>query len=336
MLWLDVFCFQPKEGGTSMTSSSELSMAKRELPWMVRLLRFQSIASLRQAGWGVLFATPWLLGLIIFVLGPILASLYFSLTRYDIVSTPQFLGIGNYQRAFFEDALMWPSLGRTLRYAITVVPLSVIGSLALAMLLNQGYRMTSIYRTLFFLPSLTPSVALAILWVWLFQPQLGPVNYALGQLGIRGPGWFNSPQWALPSMVIISLWGSFGGTHMLIFLSALQGVPQELYDAADVDGAGRWRKFLNVTLPMISPSLLFNLIMGVIGAMKVFTLAYVATQGGPARATWFYALHLYTVTFQYFEMGYGAALAWFFAFIVIVITLIQFRMSQHWVFYAGE
>jgi len=317
-------------------SVPEVIVTRRRRPWLAKVLRCNTVKELRESLWGMAFASPWLLGLCIFVMGPILASLYLSLTRYDIVSTPELIGLGNYRRAFFEDSLMWPSLGRTFRYAMTVVPIGVAGSLTLALLLNQGYRFTSLYRTLYFLPSLTPSVALALLWTWLYHPQLGPINYGLRAIGLPGPGWFSSTTWALPAMIIISLWGWLGGTQMLIFLAGLQGVPQELYDAANVDGANRWHKFAHVTLPMISPTLLFNLIMGVIGALKVFTLAYVATSGGPARATWFYALHLYTVTFQYYEMGYGAALAWFFAFIVILITLFQFRLSRQWVFYAGE
>jgi len=270
------------------------------------------------------------------MLGPIIVSMYLSVTDYDVITSPEFLGISNYTRAFLEDDLFWSSLGRTFRYALSVVPTSLMGSLALATLLNQGYRGTNVFRTLFFLPHLTPAVAMAILWGWLLQPSVGPVNYILKQIGIKGPGWLTDPKWALNSLVMVALWGSVGGNQMLIFLAGLQGVPQELYDASDVDGAGRWAKFRHVTLPMISPTLFFNLIMGVIGALKVFSLAYVATEGGPSRATWFYALHLYNWAFQYFEMGYAAALAWIFAIIVIALTVVQFRLSERWVFYAGE
>lgn len=294
------------------------------------------MGELRNCLWGMAFALPWLIGLLVFVLGPIIVSIYLSLTRYDIISTPEFLGLDNFKRAFLEDELFWPSLGRTFKYAVGVVPVSIVGALVLAMLLNQGHKGTNLFRTFYFLPHLTPAVAMALLWRWLLQPSVGPVNYTLKQMGIKGPGWLTDPKWALNSLIMVAWWGSLGGNNMLIFLAGLQGVPQELYDAADVDGAGRRRKFLNVTLPMISPTLFFNLIMGVIGALRVFAMAFVATGGGPSRATWFYALHLYNWAFQYFEMGYAAALAWIFAFVVIVITLVQFRLSKGWVFYAGE
>jgi multiple sugar transport system permease protein len=289
----------------------------------------------REALWGILFALPWLLGLLIFVLGPMVVSFYLSFAKYDIVRPPEWLGIANYVRAFTEDELFWPSLGRTFHYALVVVPLGTIGSLALAMLLNRGQPGTTLFRTLYFLPHLTPVVAMAILWKWLLHPSVGPVNYLLGEVGIEGPGWLSNPAWALNSIIMISLWAYLGGNTMLIFLAGLQGVPQELYDAAEVDGAGAWSKFRNVTLPMISPTLFFNLILGVIGALKVFALSYVATQGGPSWATWFYALHLYRWSFEYFDMGYGAALAWIFTLILVVLTVIQFRASQRWVHYEG-
>ena len=318
-----------------MSSMAVGTLTRRERPRLTRLLRYQTVAETRECLWGMLFATPWLLGLLIFVIGPIIVSLILSLTKYDVITRPEFLGIENYRRAFLDDELFWPSLGRTFRYAISVVPFSLIGSLLIALLLNQGYRFTNLFRTLYFLPHLTPAVAMAILWRWLLQPSVGPINFFLKSIGIKGPGWLSDPKTALNSLVMIALWGSLGGNNMLIFLAGLQGVPEELYDAAEVDGAGRWHKFRHVTLPMISPTMFFNLIMGIIGALKVFAMAFVATNGGPSRATWFYALHLYNWAFQYFEMGYAAALAWIFTVIVVVITLIQFKLSNRWVFYAG-
>jgi multiple sugar transport system permease protein len=289
----------------------------------------------RKALWGYLFAVPWLLGLAIFIVGPIVASFAFSFTEYDGMTTPRFVGLANFDKALFGDQLFWPSLGRTLQYSIVVVPLALFGSLFLAVFLNRGMKGSSFYRTLFFLPSLTPSVALALLWTWLLHPSVGPVNTALGFLGIQGPGWLLDKNWALPSIIMINIWGSMGGTYMLIFLAGLQGVPQSLVDAAEIDGAGRWAKFRNITLPMISPTFLFNLILGVIGALKVFTTAYVATKGGPNYATWFYALHIYRQAFEYFQMGYGAALAWIFVVILLVFTYIQMASSRRWVYYAG-
>ena len=290
-----------------------------------------------QALWGYFFLLPWLLGLIIFVIGPILASAYFSVQEYDVLSPPKFIGIENYVRAFTGDKQFWPSLQRTLSYSLQVVPIGIIGSLLLAMLLNQGFKGTSFFRTLFFLPSLTPAVALALVWTWILHPRLGPINAGLQLfLGIDGPGWLTDKLWALHSLVMMGLWASVGGNSMLIFLAGLQGVPQELLEAAEIDGAGPWSRFWNVTLPMISPTLLFNLILGVIGALKVFTLAFVATNGGPSFSTWFYALHIYNQAFAYFRMGYASALAWIFVIILMAFTYFQLQISRRWVYYAGD
>jgi multiple sugar transport system permease protein len=204
------------------------------------------------------------------------------------------------------------------------------------MLLNRGMRGSAIYRTFFFLPSLTPAVALALVWTWLMHSQVGPINVALGWMSIDGPAWLTDRKWALWSLIIITLWNAFGGNSMLIFLAGLQGVPPSLLDAAEIDGAGRWAKFRHVTLPMISPTLLFNLILGVIGALKVFTLAYVATKGGPAYATWFLAYHIYQEAFQYFRMGYGSALSWIFVITLLIFTFLQMRLSKRFVYYAAE
>ncbi|MBN1400618.1 MAG: sugar ABC transporter permease [Anaerolineae bacterium] len=320
-----------------MTASQAIVVGapRKQRPWLARLLGYQTAAEVRECLTGMAYASPWLLGLLIFVLGPILVSFYLSLSAYDVIRPPRFHGVANYVRAFTEDAQFWPSLQRTFTFALVVVPVGTTGSLLLALMLNREVRGTTVYRTLFFLPHLTPAVAMALLWGFLLHPTAGPVNYGLRLIGIQGPGWFTSRQWALPSVIMVSLWAGFGGNRMMILLAGLQGVPQELYDAADVDGANGWTRFRNVTLPMISPTLFFTLIIGVIGALKVFTLAYVATGGGPSWATWFYALNLYNWSFHYFEMGYGAALAWIFAAIVIILTLVQFRLSNRWVYYGG-
>lgn len=302
----------------------------------LRLLGVETRAQARRALWGYFFALPWLIGLVVFIIGPVLASFYLSFTKYNVLTPPQFVGLANYVRAFTGGHLFWWSLGRTFLYAVVMVPIGIASSLGLAILLNQGLYGTSIYRTLFFIPSLTPAVALALLWTWLFHPTVGPINAALEFLGLSGPGWLTSPHWALPALMIISLWAISGGSTMLIFLAGLQGVPQDLLNAAEIDGAGRWAKFRHVTLPMISPTMLFNLILGIIGALQVFTLAFVATQGGPSYATWFYALDIYNQAFRYFRMGYGSALAWILLVIVLAITLLQLKLSGRWVYYAGE
>lgn len=288
-----------------------------------------------EALWGYFFLLPWVFGLAVFTVGPLLGSIYLSFTKYDVLSAPKFIGLQNYVTAFFKDPLFWPSLGRTFEYSVIVVPLGLIGSLALALLLNQGMKGTNFFRALFFLPSLTPVVALALLWTWIFHPTVGPINVALHDLGIQGPGWLTSQSWALPALIMITLWSAWGGSTMIIFLAGLQGVPDSLLDAAKIDGAGRWSKFRHVVLPMISPTILFNLVLGVIGALKVFTLAFVATNGGPSYATWFLALHIYNQAFKYFRMGYGSALAWIFALILFVFTFVQLGLSQRWVYYAG-
>lgn len=315
--------------------TADVGAKPRPISPLARLAGAKTPLQARKALWGYVLLLPWLLGLIIFILGPIIASLYLSFTDYEVISPPVWVGLANYQKAFFGDDLFWPSLWLTFKYSIAVVPIGLLGSLFLAILLNRGMKGTNVFRTLFFLPSLTPAVALALLWAWLFHPSVGPINLGLSYIGIQGPGWLTDKNWALPALIIISLWASMGGNAMLIFLAGLQGVPESLMDAAEIDGAGRWAKFRNITLPMISPTMLFNLILGVIGALKVFTIAFVATQGGPSYATWFFALHIYQQAFSYFRMGYGSALAWLFVIMLLIFTYIQLTISRRWVYYAG-
>ncbi len=267
-----------------------------------------------------------------------LYSLYLAFTKYSIATAPEWIGLVNFQRALSgQDSLFWPSLIRTFTWAIVMVPLSLTGSLLAALLLNQQLRATPLFRTLFFLPSLTPAVASAILWRWLFQPEFGPINYLLTNLGIRNPPlWFGDENLAMPSLMIMTLWGAVGGGTMIIFLAGLQGVPQELHEAASMDGAGVLRRFWNVTLPMITPTIFFNLIIGVIAALRTFATAFVATNGGPHYATWFYILHLYQTAFQNFDMGYASALAWIFFIIVVSLTTMNLQLSKRWVYYEGE
>ena len=308
----------------------------RHRDWSTTLARIVGASSslkLAEALWAYVFLLPWLIGLLFFAAGPILASFVFSFTKYDVMSPPVFIGLDNYRDALFVDELVWPSLGRTFTFSLVYIPVGLVASLLLAMLLNRGLKGTNAYRTLFFLPSLTPAVATALLWQWVLHPGIGPVNAALGVIGIEGPGWLTSADWALPALVIMALWNSIGSNRMLIFLAALQGVPEQLLEAAQMDGAGAWAKFWHVTLPMISPSILFNLIMGVIGALQVFVSAFVTTQGGPSYATWFFALHIYNQAFKYFRMGYGSALAWMFVVLLLFLTWLQLRYSKRWVYY---
>ena len=290
----------------------------------------------RDALLGYLFALPWLLGLLIFIGGPMIYSFYLSFTEHSIVDTPTFIGLDNYRRALFEDDLFYTSLGRTFYFALLVVPTALIGSLFLAILLNQNLRGRNFYRTIFFIPHLTPEVAMAVIWLWLLHPQLGPFNEALRTIGLPEYEWLSSRSTVVPSLAFIAFWAGVGGNRMLIFLAGLQSVPTELYEAADMDGAGGLRKFWHITLPMISPTMLFNLVLGIIGALKVFNLAWVATNGGPAYGSWFFALHVFENAFEFYRLGYGSALAWIFAVILIVFTLFQLWTSNRWVYYAGE
>lgn len=284
---------------------------------------------------GYLYVSPWILGFLIFTLGPFIASFLLSFSTYAIATPPRWVGLDNFQRAFFEDDLFWTSLKRTALYVIYSVPAGITISLLLAALLNQNIRGNSIFRTLFFLPTLTPVVAAALLWKWLLHPEVGLVNSLLWQLRIPGPGWLSDPDWAMPSIIMITLWGSVGGGRMLIFLAALQGVPASLYEAADIDGASAIQKFRHITVPMITPAIFFNLVIGIIGAFSVFAIAYVGTDGGPMYATWFYMLHLVRQALAYFHMGYASSLAWILFVILVFFTYLQLRLARRWVYYAG-
>jgi multiple sugar transport system permease protein len=295
--------------------------------------------------WAYVFLTPWLIGMVVFIFGPILFSLGMSFFSYTLgrEADAHFAGLQNWIRAFTKDELFWPSLGRTLVYTAIVVPASVFGALLTAMLLNERLRGTTFYRTVFFMPHLAPIVAAAYIWLWLLSPQYGLINEAIWQLGVgltgvgfKGPGWFASPDWALPGLMLIALWAAIGGNMMVIFLAGLQGIPQELYEVASIDGANAWARFRHVTLPMISPTLFFNSVLACVAAFQTFEAAFIATKGGPAYATWLYSLHIYRTTFELFDMGYGATLAWILFVVLSVFTYIQFRSARSWVYYAGE
>lgn len=321
----------------AVASEQRLPASPKDKPSLLaRIVGVRTNYQAKQAMWGYFFALPWIIGLLIFWGGPIIASAYFSFTNYEIIGTTRWLGLANYVRAFTSDSLFWPSLGRTFTFAVFFVPASVGGALLLAAMLNQKLKGTNIYRTVFFIPHLIPAVALAVLWTYLLQPRFGPINMFLRDLGIDSPpNWLTSRDSALYSVILINVWAAVGGNTMLIFLAGLQGVPQELYEAGDIDGASAWTKFRHITIPLLTPTIFFNLVLGVIGALKVFTTAWVATQGGPSYATWFFALHIYTEAFSYFRLGYGSALAWVLAIILMVFTYFQVQTSRRWVHYEG-
>lgn len=296
-----------------------------------------SPARRREALAGLLWSSPWTLGFLLFTLGPVIASLYLSFNDYTIAGQPKWVGLDNFTRALQgRDPLFWPTLARTFHYALVMVPLGISGALLIAVALNQNLKGMPLYRTFFFLPSLTPAPAAALIWSWLFQPDFGAVNALLRVFHLAGPKWLSDPDTAMTSLIIIALWGSIGGGTMIIFLAGLQSVPQELHEAAQIDGAGRWVRFVRVTLPMISPTVLFNLVIGIVGALQVFTVPFIATNGGPNYATWFFIIHLYQNGFQNFDMGYASALAWIFLVIVLTLTMINVRLSRRWVYYEGE
>lgn len=278
-----------------------------------------------------LFISPWLIGYLIFTLGPIIASGWLSLTDFDGVSSPHFIGADNYKEIVQTD-LFWKSLWATIYYTVGHVPLSVIGALCLAVLLNQKIPWLSLWRTIFYLPVVTSGVAVALLWSWIFQPSYGLVNIFLSQVfGIQGPGWFYAEHWTIPAFIIMSLWGV--GGPMLIYLAGLQGIPTALYESANMDGAGAFRRFWHITLPMITPVLFFNTVMTLIASFQVFTPAFVITKGGPNYASYFYVLYLYQNAFENFRMGYASALAWILFVIILIVTIAMFRWQRKWVHY---
>jgi multiple sugar transport system permease protein len=284
---------------------------------------------------GYLFASPWLAGLVLFGLYPMGMSLYFSMSRYDVLRIPEFVGLRNFEALLFRDPYFWNAVWNTLFYTLFRTPLAIAGSLLLAILVNNAVRGVKLFRTVYFLPSVVGGVVLSALWLWIFNPQYGLINAILDILGIRGPLWLQSPDWSKPSLVLMSLW-SIGGGRMIVFLAALQNVPLELYEVVELDGGGWWRKFYHVTLPMISPVLFLWFIIEVISGFQVFTEAYVMTKGGPLNSTMFYNLYLYYKAFDDFDMGYASALAWLLLIISLAITLIQMKAGKSWVYYESS
>ena len=277
---------------------------------------------------------PWLLGLVVFVLGPVLYSLGISFQRWDLLSDPRWVGVRNYAR-MARDPLFWQSLRVTVSYTLLYVPTELAGGLLLAMLMNQrGVRGLRVVRTIYYLPSVLSGVAFVVVWMWLFHPTAGLINGTLARVGITGPRWLADPDTALYALWIMSLWGL--GRTAIIFLAGLKQVPVELYEAAAMDGAGRWVSFWRITLPMITPTIFFNLILSVIATFQTFTSAFVATNGGPLDSTLFYVLYLYRQAFQFFAMGYASAMAWVLFVVILALTLLILRSGQWWVYYEGE
>jgi multiple sugar transport system permease protein len=282
---------------------------------------------------GLLLVTPWLIGFLAFELLPFAASLAISLTDWNIAATPRFVGVENYRELLVDDKLFRQSIGNTLYYAAFHIAGTLVLSFLAATLLNQKVKAMPLWRTMYYLPSITTGVATSVVWIWLLQPQ-GLINGALGLLGIPGPNWLLSTAWAMPSLILISFW-NIGGP-MIIFLAGLQGVPQTLYEAAEVDGAGPIGRFFSITVPLMTPYIFLVMILQVIGSFQVFTQALVMTEGGPAHATTFVMLVLYWAGWQWLRMGYASAIAWVLMAAIMAMTVLQFTLARRWVYYEGE
>lgn len=292
----------------------------------------------REALTGYLFIAPWLLGFLLFTAGPMLFSLYASFTNYDITSRFRWIGLENYRRLLFDDQFFWLSLGNTAFYAVFAVPLGIATGLTIAVLLNQKVPGQRVFRTVFYLPHVLTGVAVLLLWLWVFNPQFGPINVFLRLIGVQNPPlWFSDPNWAKPALIIMSMWGAAGG--YLFYLAGLQGIPKQLYEAAQIDGASGFRQFLAVTVPMMSPVIFFKLIVGISGAMQYWESALIVSEGGkggPSYSTLFYGLYMWQTAFGEYRMGYASAMAWILLLITLAITGLQLYFSKRWVYYEGE
>lgn len=283
---------------------------------------------------GYLFISPWIIGFLVFTLGPMLASLILSLTKWDLIGSPSFISLGNYNR-LIHDRLFWQALKVTTVYACGRVPLGIIVGLAAALLLNQKVKGVGLWRLIYYMPVVLPPVAVSLLWMWIYNPEFGVLNWILWTFfRIQGPAWLQDETWVLPSLMTMAIWGMLG-RNMIIYLSGLRGVSQELYDAANIDGASPRQKLFRITLPLLTPIIFFNLIIGLVDSFKLFTQAYVMTGGGPRNASLFYVYYLYQHAFERFRMGYASALAWVFFLIIMFFTVLIFRSSRTWVYYEG-
>ncbi len=286
--------------------------------------------------WAWALVSPWIVGFLCFTLVPLLATLGLSFFDTDML-TSSFVGLNNYRTLFSFDvtrSLFWTALYNTAFYVVLSIPLRISIGFFIAVLLNQNTRGQSFYRIVYYLPSVLPAIAVSLLWLWLFDAQFGLINWFLSLFGIEGVAWLYETHTAKPALIIMSLWAA--GENMLVFLAGLQGIPTQLYEAAMIDGAGTWRRFMRITIPMISPTLFFVLVTDTIYSFQVFTSSFIMTRGGPSNATLMYVLYLYNLAFKQFDMGYASALAWIFFLIIMLVTLLIFRSSDAWVYYEAE
>jgi multiple sugar transport system permease protein len=283
---------------------------------------------------GYLFISPWVIGFLVFTVGAMLFSLGLTLFDTDLLTETKFIGLKNFVQ-LSHDRLFLKSLSVTGYYVLLAVPLQVLAALLIALMLNnRKIALVGVWRTLYYMPSIVSGIAVSMLWMWMLNPDFGLFNYLLSLIGIQGPRWIYSEQWAIPSFVIMGVWAA--GSNMLLYLAGLQSIPTPLYEAASIDGAGSWSRFWRITLPMLSPTLFFNLVMTLIGAFQVFTQAFVMTNGGPNNATLTMVLYLYRKGFEQLHFGYASAVAWVLFVIIMAFTLLVFRSSTAWVYYEGE
>ncbi|MCP3808608.1 MULTISPECIES: carbohydrate ABC transporter permease [Paenibacillus] len=286
-----------------------------------------------ERNWGLLFALPAILGLMIFTIGPIAASFVFSLTDWTIGGQMTFIGLDNYRTILTEDATFSQSMFVTTYYALGSVPLGLAAAFIIALLLNQKVKGLSVFRTIYYLPTIVPSIANTMLWLWMFNPDFGLLNSLLEGVGLPGSKWIYDESTAIPSLIMMSTWGI--GNTVIIFLAGLQSVPTHLYEAAEVDGGNRWHKFFHITIPSMTPTIFFNLVMSLISTFQVFNQAYVMTNGGPNNSTLFYVFYLWRTAFTETKIGYASALAWILFFVIMVLTVLIFSTSKKWVHYEG-
>ncbi|MBA7571096.1 L-arabinose transport system permease protein AraP [subsurface metagenome] len=301
--------------------------------FQVKLRKKTKSSAKKEAIDGYIFILPWLLGLFIFTIYPLIVSFMISFTDWDIFNPPSWVGIKNYT-TMFKESDFWQSIKVTMIYSTFAIPLGLMVSLILAMLLNLKVKGSGFFRTMVYAPAVISGVAASLLWMWIFNPDFGLINFFLSKLGIDGPQWLLSPHWALSAFVIMSLWTAGGSA--VIYLAGLRNIPQQMYEAAEIDGANKWQQFTKITLPLLTPTTFFLLVMGVIGSFQIFTQSYVMTNGGPNRATLFYVLYLYNQAFRNYFMGYGCALGWSLFVIILIFTLLIFKSSPVWVYYESE
>ncbi|MDN0199228.1 sugar ABC transporter permease [Streptomyces sp. S.PNR 29] len=289
----------------------------------------------REALWFYLFASPWIVGFLVFLLGPMVASIYLSLTDWDSFTPPKWVGLQNYVKLLTDDPAFWKALWNTCYYAAISVPLGLVIGLWLANLLNKQVRARKVFRTLIYLPTLVPLVATAMIFKMVLAPS-GPFNKMLGAIGIPGPSWLLDPTWVKPALILLSVWGA--GSATVLLLAAMKGIPRELYEAAEVDGAGAVRQFWSITVPHLTPIIFFNLVMGLIGAFQVFSQVYILTkaQAGAYNASQTMVPLLFDQAFSYYHMGYASAISWLLFAVILVFTLLAFRTTRRWVFYETE